>query len=191
MPSKPCARTSMRARCEPRAVSQHAHPLQRSAGPSTATHLSLPQPQDLHTRALAAVAKALRPIDERLAHAWVRQQVERLLAPDDQPSSISSGKSSSSTTAAAARRSQSWWQAALPSVLSCIEPDELLSALTARLPGAGRSVEGQRALGGLAVALLRRSAKAARNTIERVRDARPGCGASGACSDGRSLLPPF
>jgi hypothetical protein len=50
-----------------------------------------------------------------------------------------------------------------------IEPDELMAALSARLPLAGASLAGQRAAAGLAGALLRRSGPAARSTIERVR----------------------
>ncbi|GBF91524.1 hypothetical protein Rsub_04264 [Raphidocelis subcapitata] len=148
--------------------------------------------QELHACAFRAVASLLQPLDERLAHAWMLREVNLLLAPcssssggggEGEPSaSGNSGRGSpdwlhaAGLGAAGARahgrsgawRGKSWWQAALPAVLVCIEPDELLAALGARLPAAGRTLAAQRAVAGLTAALLQRTVKAARNTIERL-----------------------
>lgn len=163
----------------------HASPAPRAPGVSL---------QELHACAFRAVASLLQPLDERLAHAWMLREVTLLLAPrssssspdgeaGDDGSGSSDGRRASPEWLHAADlgvasphercrrgtwRGKSWWLAALPAVLACIEPDELLAALGARLPAAGRSLASQRAVSGLAAALLQRSAKAARNTIERV-----------------------
>jgi hypothetical protein len=143
---------------------------------------------------LAAVASRLRPLDEAAAHAWVSSEVSLLLSPCRHDATAAADAAAGPGTlparAAAAHaaaqhrsgawRGRGWWQRALPSVLACIEPDELLRALAGALPAAGGRLEWQRAAGGLAGALLLRSTKAARNTLELVGWARGSAAPQGA-----------
>lgn len=67
-------------------------------------------------------------------------------------------------------RGKAWWLRTLPSILVCVEPDDLIAALAAALPRAGAlSVSAQRGAAGLACALLGRSPKAARSALQQVR----------------------
>lgn len=140
-----------------------------------------PNVQALHDSMFKAVAELLQPLDDRLAYSWTLQQLERLLAPDMQPAPLQQQQSMASwgyvdtggaeqpgSAPSALWRSTAWWKAVLHSVIKCVDADELLGALAAHLPAAGRSVESQRAVAALLVALLTRSSKAARTALERV-----------------------
>jgi hypothetical protein len=143
---------------------------------------------------LAAAASELQPLDERAAHAWMQGEVTFALLPGCVEAGVQAPEPPPGTAAAealadarAARphrrgawRGRGWWHRVLPAVLACVEPDELLGALGAALPVAGACLAWQRAAAGLVGALLQRSTKAARNTIERVRGRSHGLGNSAA-----------